>query len=224
MMRGFKRSPKRQVQGSLSHKKVMRPWVWTGVLASIAFQFAPSTVWAGFFTMPHFVPQGQFTLGLEPEIAFTSGGSFGTNFRYTQGLNETSNITGVFGTGSGSRGLRGAVAMTFDVFPDSAKQPGVGFGAMGNLMQRDNLGEVGLGGFAYIHKNFELTNNYIKAVEPFLAVPLALELLAGGFRMVSAVSLGTMFLHNPHLRSVLEVTVGINGSDTLISGGVAYYP
>ncbi len=199
-----------------------------GAVGLVAFallsQLSPHAAWAGFFTMPHFVSQDQFTVGLEPEVVFNQGGSLGMNLRYTRGISESSNLTGIFGTGSGTKGLRIGGAATFDVFPDAGKQPGVGFGAKGMLVEWANLAVFQATGFAYIHKSFAVTSDYVQAVEPFSVIPLGVQMGAGLYQWMSSISVGSIFQHSQHFRSVFEITVGINSSDTSISGGVAYYP
>ena len=43
---------------------------------------------AGVFTLPHFVPAGDWALGLEPELTLTSGAGLGANVKFTHGLTE----------------------------------------------------------------------------------------------------------------------------------------
>ena len=197
----------------------------SGVLVALVFaQFSASEALAGFFTIPHFVSQGQFSAGAEPEGIFTQGGSFGVNLRYTHGFSESSNLVGILGAGSGFKGFRMGAAMTFDVFPDTGKQPGVGFGVQGLLVQRVPILTLEATGFAYIHKKFEMKSDFVKSVEPFLAVPFGLDLGGGSYQVISSVAMGSMFPHSEHFTSVLELNVGLSGMDTSISGGIAYYP
>ncbi len=212
----FQWSSKASLQGSVRLVRAIALASGAGIV--------PVLAQAGFFTMPHYIPQDQYTLGLEPEVMFDRGGSFGMNLRYTHGMSESSNLTGILGTGSGARGFRLGGAMTFDVFPDAGKQPGVGFGGQALLVQRSAGTTMEITGFAYAHKNFTVTSDWIKAAEPFVAIPLGLALGGGRYQAITSLSMGSIFVHNPHLRSVLELTVGLISADTGISGGISYYP
>jgi hypothetical protein len=75
-----------------------------------------------------------------------------------------------------------------------------------------------------MHKNIALQSDYATSWEPFLAIPLGLELAGGSYQGISSVSLGSIFTHSSHLKSVLELSVGLSVMDTSISGGIAYYP
>jgi hypothetical protein len=184
-----------------------------------------SAAWAGVFNMPHFVSPDRSVLGIEPEAVLTSGGGVGMNLRYTHGLSESSNLTGIVGTGSGPRGFRLGAAMTFDVFPDAASQPGVGFGAQGLLVQLTQAAALELTGFPYIHKRFPASEaQRVIAMEPFLALPIGLGLTQGSYRMITSLSIGSLFEHNEHFKSIVELTMGLSGSETILSGGVSYYP
>src|SRR4051812_44461440 len=77
---------------------------------------------AGVFNLPHFVTSGQFAIGVEPELLMTGTASLGVDLKYTHGVSELSNLTGIIGTGGGSRQFRFGGAYTFDFFPDIEKQ------------------------------------------------------------------------------------------------------
>jgi hypothetical protein len=181
---------------------------------------------AGVFTLPRFVMPGEFAVGVEPEIFFPGGSSTGTNvginLRYTHGISDTSNLTILGGTGSGPRGLRAGGALTFDVFPDSESQPGIGIALQGLFIQLPTAGSVEVSSIPYLHKSFS-SGAGGSVIEPFLAVPLGLSLSQGAYQTLSTLSLGAIFQHNDHFRSVVEIGFGMSNTAGYLSGGVSYY-
>jgi hypothetical protein len=156
---------------------------------------------------------------VEPEILFSGGANVGANLRYTQGISDGSNLMGLIGTGTGSRGFRAGGAMTFDVFPDTERQPGLGLALQGIFVQLPAAGSFEATVIPYIHKSFSGST----PVEPFVAVPVGLSLSQGTYQSISTLAFGVLFEHNQHFRSVLELGIGMSNTSTYFSGGIVYY-
>jgi hypothetical protein len=177
--------------------------------------------WAGVFNLPHFLNPGEFAIGLEPELVTTHGPDIGVNFRYAQGLNDLSNITGIIGSGGGDRGFRVGGALTQDFFPDVEGQPGVGIAFQGLYVKLPNAGSVEVSAIPYLHKALKASNYNI---EPFISVPVGLSLSEGRYNVQVNGVLGTFFEHSVHVRTIVEVGIALNNNSyTYISGGVVYY-
>ncbi len=187
--------------------------------------FTSTLAQAGVFSTPHFVPQDNYALGLEPEVLLSSGGGLGINLRYTHGISDSTNLTGIFGTGSGSRGVRFGGLASFDLFPDVEKQPGIGVAVQALLIQLPKALAFEATGVPYIHKSFPVVKAAaLHAIEPFLAIPIGVQLSEGNYQLLTSLSLGALFEHSAHFRSVFEVGVGLaSASGTTLSGGIVYY-
>ena len=176
---------------------------------------------AGVFNLPHLVTPGEFAAGVEPELNVTGVASLGLNLRYTHGLTELNNVVGIVGIGGGTRGLRFGGAVTFDFFPDVGDQPGIGLAIQGLFVQLPTVGSVEVTATPYVHKTFKIEQG--NQAEPFFAVPIGLSLAQGMYTTLVSVSVGGIFQHTDHLRSVFEVGIGLNNTNTYISGGLTYY-
>ncbi len=177
----------------------------------------------GVFNIPHFINPGEFSIGVEPELDFTGGAAVGANFRYSQGINDLSNLTGIIGTGGGVRGFRVGAAYTFDFFPDIEKQPGIGIALQPLFVQLPNAGSLEITAIPYIHKSVKMTQGDIQNIEPFMSIPLGLSLSGGAYQSLVSVVVGSLFQHSEHIRSVVEFGVNLNNAYTYFSGGVVYY-
>lgn len=175
---------------------------------------------AGTFTLPHFVTVGEFAVGVEPEVVFSNGASMGINIRYTHGVSDLNNLLVFLGTGSGNRGFRAGGAFTFDFFPDIERQPGIGLALQGLYVQIPSAPTAEITAIPYIHKSFQTD---VIGFEPFLSVPVGLALANGNYQVMTTISVGSLFQHSEHIRSVLEFGVGISNAYTYISAGVTYY-
>lgn len=174
----------------------------------------------GVFNLPHFVTPGEFAIGVEPELVTTGTAALGINIKYTHGVNDLSNFTGILGTGGGSRLFRVGGNYTFDFFPDTGNQPGIGLALQGLFVQLPNTGSLETTAIPYIHKSFKTDQG---PIEPFLAIPVGLSLAQGTYQSLSSVVLGGLFQHSEHLRSVFEFGISISNASTYISGGLVYY-
>jgi hypothetical protein len=176
---------------------------------------------AGVFNTPHFIAPGEFGIGVEPELNFRDdSATAGVNFRYTHGLSDLSNVTGIIGTGGGTRKFRFGGVYTFDFFPDVEKQPGIGIAVQPLYVQLPSAGSVEITVTPYIHKNFKVQQGDI---DPFLAVPIGLMLSQGTYKTISTLVAGAHFQMNEHVGSVVELGVKLNNSFSYFSGGIVYY-
>lgn len=175
---------------------------------------------AGVFGLYHFVTQGNFSLGAEAELTLTHGAGVAGNFKYTHGLSELTNLTGIIGTGGGPRGFRAGGALTFDFFPDLEKQPGIGISVQGLYYRLTDFGQVEITAIPYIHKSFVSAGHEI---EPFFAIPLGMAFANGQYNTLSTIVIGSMFKGSTSVRFTLELGVAISNTETYASGGIVYY-
>jgi hypothetical protein len=182
--------------------------------------FLANSSQAGVFNLPHFVAPGEFGVGVEPELTMSSGAGLGVNLRYIQGLSDLSNFTGILGTGGGDRQFRLGGAFTFDFFPDTEGQPGIGLALQGLFVRLPNTGSVELTGVPYIHKSLKSQDALL---EPYFAVPLGITLSQGTYKTIINLSFGSFFHHSAHFSSIAELGVSLNNSYTYLSGGIVYY-
>lgn len=176
------------------------------------------------FQIPHFVNEGKFALGLEPELVFTGGlgGSGGLNFKGSYGASETGNVLFQVGMGPQSRGFRAGGGAGFDFFPDYEGQPGIGLAVQGVYFDLGQTSSVEVAAIPYIHKGFQIKRG--PGFEPFLALPVGLRLSDGMYQVQTSVVFGALFEHSARWSSVFEVGVGLNNAFGSVSGGVIYYP
>jgi len=194
----------------------------TGLVLSLLLAplvLAPK-VQAGVFNLPNFVPQKEFALGLEPEVTLSNQSGVGVNFKYQHGLSDMNNLMVTIGTGTNNRQFRLGGAFTFDFFPDVDDQPGIGLALQGLFVQLANAGSVEITAIPYIHKKFIGDGNQF---EPFLAIPLGISLSGGAYQPLATLAIGSMLHHSQHMRTIIEVGVGLTNVSTYISGGLTYY-
>jgi hypothetical protein len=172
------------------------------------------------FNTVHFVQPGSFAIGVEPTFHLQDSAGVGINARYTHGIGDMTNLTGLIGTGAGPQQFRVGANLNLDLFPDLASQPGIGLNTQGTFYMAPDGGHVQLTTGPYIHKTFEV-NGY--QIEPYIAVPLGIGFSGGVYKFVIIPTLGSLFKLSQHFRAVAEIGVGINTVST-ISGGVVYYP
>jgi hypothetical protein len=192
-----------------------------GLFLTVFGLLAPSFAQAGVFNIPHFVAPDEFAVGVEPEVIFSNGGGVGVNGRFTQGLSDVNNITGIIGTGSGPRNFRLGGALTFDLFPDVEKQPGIGVALEGLFVQLPTTGSFEVTGTPYIHKTFQTAMG--TPIDPFFALPTGLSLAQGQYQVISTAVVGAMLQYDAHFRTILELGVNLSNANSYISGGVVYY-
>ncbi|MGK5083385.1 hypothetical protein WDW37_08760 [Bdellovibrionota bacterium FG-1] len=190
-----------------------------------------SSAWSAVFNYPRFVTPGDFAIGLETDLTLTSGAGLGIEGRYTQGLNDLTNLSAIIGTGSGPRQFRVGAAGTFDFFPDIDKQPGIGLALQGIYIRiptvgredgsTETSGQVELSAIPYIHKSF-VTGTGGEA-EPFVAVPIGMGFANGQYRWLSSVVVGAGFKTSEKIRTSIEFGIAVNHTESYLSAGVTYY-
>jgi hypothetical protein len=179
---------------------------------------------AGIFNTPHYVPQGEFAIGFEPELTLTDGAGLAGNLRYTHGLTDLNDLNVIIGTGGGPRRFRFGGNLTFDFFPDVDKQPGIGIATQG-IYYRVGTGDVTAGQFEltaipYIHKAFQTSGNEI---EPFFGIPFGMAFSNGQYQWQGQAVFGALFKNTEHIRYATEIGFNISHSESYISGGIIYY-
>jgi hypothetical protein len=190
------------------------------VLALIGFTTLTTAAHAGVFNIPQFVEQKSWSVGLEPEATFTSGGSFSNTLKFTYGAGSLSNVQIGIGTGSGTRGFRTGATYTFDFIPDLDGQIGAGIAFQAYYYRiRATVGQTELTLYPYLHNQFESANI---AIDPYLAVPFGLALSDGNYKTVSQLVLGSYFKTSRNFGFNTEVGMNLKGSDTYLSGGITY--
>jgi hypothetical protein len=187
-----------------------------------------STAFAGFFGVSKYIPIEKYAIGIEPEILLPSNetipASFGFNLKGQYGLNALSNLFGSIGSGSHYAYFRWYAGITFDFFPDTPSQPGLGIalslGTTNVFIVKPAIVLEPLS-IIYLHKTVKY-NNY--ALEPFIAFPLGLVLYNGFYSVISKLVLGSFYHYDLHWSSILELGLSIsNASQSYVSGGVTYY-
>ena len=200
---------------------MLRTWTRSCYLSFLFWLLATTQSFGGVFNLPHFVTLGEFAVGMEPELIFMNGATPGVNLKYTHGVSDMNNLTGILGAGGAGRGFRVGGAFTFDFFPDLEKQPGIGLAIGALFVQLPTAGSVELTGTPYIHKNLTYEDNIV--IEPFFAVPIGLSLSQGLYQPIATLAFGALFQHNEHFKSVVELGVGLGNTSTYLSGVVVYY-
>jgi hypothetical protein len=192
--------------------------IFLGILLPLA---VVAQAQAGVFNIPRFIQPKQFAIGIEPELTFGNQSGIATQLRGGYGLSETNNLAVIAGVGTGTRLFRLGGAFTFDFFPDTDGQPGIGLALQGLYIGLPNTGSVELTAIPYIHKSFK--SDY-GAFDPFLAFPVGLSLSGGTYQPLLTLALGTQFQHSDHFSTVVELGVGLSNVSTYFSGGLIYYP
>ena len=200
----------------------MSAWL-PGLLAlCINFSFL-SGARAGVFNLTHFVDEGSFAIGFEPELNLTSGAGLGANLKYTHGISELSNFTLALGHSGGGRQFRFGLAWTLDFIPDLDSQPGIGLGFQSYYYRLATGGRFEATVVPYIHKSFVTAGN--GEVDPFIAVPFGVFRRSGEYKAMTSVSVGSLFKpkRNSSVYYIIEMGVAVNNAFTYVSGGAAFY-
>ena len=176
---------------------------------------------AGVFNIPEFVEQKSWSVGLEPEATFTSGGSFSNNVKFTYGIGPISNLQLGLGTGTGSRGFRGGATYTFDFIPDLENQIGAGVAfQMYHYKLQASVGQTEMTLYPYVHNQFGNSGN--TSIDPYVALPFGLALNDGVYRTVSQLVFGSYFQTSKNFGVNAELGMNLKGTDTYLSGGITY--
>ncbi len=173
---------------------------------------------AVFFT-PRFVQPDRFAVGGEFELTMTRNAGLGFTGKFTQGVNDLVNISGIVGVSSAGRAFRGGAQGLFDFFPDVDDQPGIGLAIQALYATVLGTGTFEASLIPYIHKVFQSKS---ARFEPYLALPLGVSFGNGSSGMFG-VSVGNLFWSTKSLAFTLEFVAGIQSMDTTLSGGIAYF-
>lgn len=204
---------------------------WVEKIGILGLAFYSSVSFAGFGNTAHFVQSDRFAIGVEPELTLSNGAGVGGTLRYTHGLNDLSNASLILGTGTGVRKFRMGSQLTFDFFPDTASQPGIGLGlqaiyyrmgSSGNAPENANgtYGRLELTPMPYVHKTFGSGDTEF---DPYLSFPFGWAFTDGKYQNISQLVLGSLFKAGEHFRYTLEVGVAVNNTESYFSTGVMYY-
>lgn len=177
---------------------------------------------AGVYTLTQFHNEGDWSLGLEPEITLSSGSGFGLNTKFTYGLSSLSNVQFGIGPGSGARGFRIGGGYTWDFIPDLDGQVGTGIAAQiyfYRLRSGSNQTEFTLS--PYVHKGFKLNNG--TSVDPYVSLPFGMALLDRNYRGIITLATGAFFRLTPTFAYSAELGLNIANNDSYIAGGVTYF-
>ena len=188
---------------------------------ALAAALAPGISRAGVFDIPHFVDSGDFKIGLVPEVTFQHPSGVGMNFKYTHGISDVFNLQGVIGTGGGTKQFRVGSALTFDAFPDTDAQPGLGIAVQAIYLRRfEEKGELEVSLVPYLHKTFTTGSS---AFDPFVAFPIGWAVESETTRSRMTLAVGSMFNANDSVRYVVEMGVNVKNSASYFSGGIVYF-
>lgn len=223
-------NPGLDLGGSAAEVSVMRLELILAVGMGIGAFLGAETARADVSNLAHFVPPGEFGLAIEPELTLTSGAGLGVNLRYTQGLTDLFNVSGIIGTGSGPRQFRAGADFDFDIFPDLSGQPGIGIAARGLFVRiptpgavdpNSLSGEVELTALPYIHKAFATTGHTM--IDPFFSLPFGMSFLDGQYKGLVTAVIGSLIQGGEHVWYSTEFGIAINHTETYFAGGVTYY-
>ena len=190
-------------------------------LALLATVFGTTSANAGVFNIPQFVEQKSWSVGLEPEATFSSGGSFSNTLKFTYGIGSLSNVQVGVGTGSGNRGFRTGATYTFDFIPDLEGQPGAGIAFQGYYYKvRTNYGQTELTVYPYVHNEFTTGANM--SIDPYVALPFGLALNNGNYNTVTQLVVGGYFKTSKNFGFNSEIGMNMKGADSYLSGGITY--
>ncbi len=181
-----------------------------------------SQVHAGVFNSVHFVEPGAFAIGLEPDLTLSNatGAAIAVNLRFTHALSDSNDLNVIIGTGDGPRRFRLGGNVTFDVFPSTEDQLGLGFAAQGIYYSLVDGTQLDFSLIPYLHKSFGSAQTEI---EPYFAFPFGMAFINGRYEAHSALSLGAIFKASENFRYVFEMGIAVNHADSYMAGGIAYY-
>jgi hypothetical protein len=195
--------------------------IWLALVLCLALGLEMSAQ-ADIFNTAHFVEPGKMAVGAEPVITTSNGAGVGVNLDYIQGIDELMDAVAIIGTGTGPRRFRVGGGLSWDVFPDVDKQPGIGVLSTAVYYRLPTNGELDLTGAPYIHKAFVLQDK--SEIEPYVAVPLGLGFQSATYKWIGQFVIGTMYKNSEKFRYSGEFGINMNNSETYISAGVTYYP
>ncbi len=183
------------------------------------------TSWAGVFNTTRFVSPGSFSVGIEGGVNFASasGGRSGleSNLKYTHGLSDAFNASGIVGIGNGPRQFRVGGEFVFDMFPDIEGQPGIGVAGRTLYVTLPVDSQLEFFAIPYIHKSF-LTGG-VNEVDPFIAIPIGFGFKSEEWIGLLSFVVGSLFKSSEHLFFSVELGMALSNTNTYVSGGVTYF-
>lgn len=177
---------------------------------------------AGVFDLPSFIEPGQWSIGIEPEIALSNGTGAALNVKPRIGISDLLDAQLLIGTGGGARTFRVGATADFEWFPDYDKQPGIATPFFFEFYDYNGSGLIMFGSKPMIYKTF-----YGKDAEytPFLSLPLGWQSYQSQFSGFMQIAFGTIFKlpKEEHWRFTIEAGFNVSNAYTYFSGGATYY-
>ncbi len=180
------------------------------------------TAQAGIFNAPHFIEPGKMAIGVEPELTTSNGAGLAGNLKYSVGVTDFMDSAAIIGLGDGPLRFRLGFDLTFDIFPDVDRQPGIGLLTRAIYYRYPVSGELRILGAPYIHKAFTLDDKSV--LEPYVAVPAGFGFDNGTYHGLGQLVLGSMYQNMEKFRYNFELGINLGNAETYISGGITYYP
>lgn len=178
------------------------------------------SVFAGVFTTPHYLSPGSVGIGIEPQVTFNRNSGIGGMVRGTLGLTELSNLSIMIGAGGSLQKITTGANLSFDVFPDTDYQPGIGMALQGLYYKVSDVSDdsgIQVSTIPYIRKSFKTEAGMF---EPFLSYPIGLQLSNGYYDVRSQLVLGTLLKVSSGIGYVLECGIGTRHAEAYLSGGI----
>ena len=177
---------------------------------------------AGVFDLPAFIEPGNYSLGIEPEVAISNGTGAALNLKPRIGHTSLLNWEGLIGMGSGARNFRIGVTADLELFPDIDSQPGIATALFTEYYRISGNGLFSFGAKPMIYKTFRNGDN---EYTPFFALPIGWNVTGGNINGFMQVALGSNFKVGVDSRWRFTGEVGFNASNSYsyISGGATYF-
>lgn len=182
-----------------------------------------SSAYAGVFDLPNFLPEGQFSVGVEPEVITSSPSGLGVNLKPKFGASNILNWEAIVGTGPETRAFRLGVTADFDWFPDVGSQPGIATPVTVLYYRSFDSGVLSYGISPLVYKTFQGAGT---DYTPFISLPFGWNFKSGTNSAFTQIAMGSMFKPqgSEHFKFTLEAGFDINKSFSYISGGVIWLP
>ncbi len=177
---------------------------------------------AGVFDLPAFIEPGNFSVGIEPEVAVSNGTGAALNLKPRFGHTDLLDWEGMIGMGSGARNFRVGLTADFEWFPDIDSQPGIATALFTEYYRFNGSGLFSFGAKPMIYKTFHNGDN---EYTPFFALPIGWNAINGSINGFMQVAIGSNFKigGDTHWRLTGEVGFNASNSYSYISGGVTYF-
>ncbi|MBI3541743.1 MAG: hypothetical protein HY075_00500 [Deltaproteobacteria bacterium] len=195
--------------------------MWKAAMLALVLIIQPAR--AGVFDLPSFIEPGNFSVGLEPEVAISNGTGAALNFKPRIGATDFLNWEGLIGTGAGARQFRVGLTADFDWFPDVDNQPGIATPLFCEYYRVNADGLLTFGMKPMVYKTFKgLEANYT----PFFSLPFGWGYKNNTLSSFMQIAIGSVFKipnAGDHWRFTGEVGFNVSNAYSYLSGGVTYY-